>query len=73
VTITVIDRLYTKFGRVDCDVLANLTPVATQLGDALTALAAAITLRARVAARVPARTLIGQINRGRLVVPAAPG
>jgi uncharacterized protein DUF6431/Homeodomain-like domain-containing protein len=59
--------------RVDRDVLADLRPEATRLGEALTALAAAaVTLRARVAPGVPAWTLIGQITHGRLVAPAAP-
>ena len=59
--------------RVDRDVLGGLRPEATRLGEALTALAAAaVTLRARVAPRVPAWTLIGQITHGRLVAPAAP-
>ena len=41
--------------RVDRDVLGGLRPEATRLGEALTALAAAaVTLRARVAPRVPA-------------------
>jgi len=58
---------------VDRDVLGGLRPEATRLGEALTALAAAaVTLRARVAPRVPAWTLIGQITHGRLVAPAAP-
>ena len=59
--------------RVDRDVLGGLRPEATRLGEALTALAAAaVTLRARVAPRVPAWTLIGQITHGRLLAPAAP-
>jgi hypothetical protein len=50
----------------------------SRLGEALTALAAAaVTLRVRVAPRVPAWTLIGQITHGRLLLgpPArvAPG
>jgi hypothetical protein len=61
---------------VDRDVLGGLRPEATRLAEALTALAAAaVTLRARVAPRVPAWTLIGQITHGRLLgrpVPAAP-
>ena len=35
--------------------------------------AAAVTLRARLAPRVPAWTLIGQITHGRLLAPPAPG
>ena len=58
--------------RVDRDVLTNLTPQPTRLGEALTALAAAaVTLRARVARHVPPWTLIGQITHGRLVTRAA--
>ena len=63
--------------RVDLDVINNLAPQATRLGDALTALAAAaLTLRARVVPHVPPWTLVGQITHGRLVarpVPARPG
>jgi hypothetical protein len=63
--------------RVDLDVINTLTPQATRLGDALTALAAAaLTLRARVVPHVSPWTLIGQITHGRLVgppVPARPG
>ncbi|WP_219420251.1 DUF6431 domain-containing protein [Pseudonocardia nigra] len=64
--------------RVDRDVLADLQPETAQLGEALTALAAAaVTLRARLVPRVPPWTVIGQITRGRLVVArrvaAAPG
>ena len=52
---------------------AAAPPPAHRLGEALTALAAAaVTLRARVAPRVPAWTLIGQITHARLVAPAAP-
>jgi hypothetical protein len=59
--------------RVDRDVLTNLTPQPTRLGEALTALAAAaVTLRARVAPHVPPWTLIGQITHGRLATRAAP-
>jgi hypothetical protein len=59
--------------RVDRDVLANLAPQPSRLGEALTALAAAAaTLRARVAPHVPPWTLIGQITRGRLVARTAP-
>jgi hypothetical protein len=59
--------------QLDHDVLGGLRPEATRLGEALTALAAAaITLRVRVAPRVPAWTLIGQITRGRLLAPRAP-
>jgi hypothetical protein len=62
---------------VELDVINNLVPQATRLGDALTALAAAaLTLRARVVPHVPPWTLIGQITHGRLVarpVPARPG
>jgi hypothetical protein len=64
------------FARVDLDVINTLAPQATRLGDALTALAAALTLRARVVPHVPPWTLIGQITHGRLVgppVPAQPG
>ena len=51
---------------------AAAPPPAHRLGEALTARAAAtVTLRARVALRVPAWTLIGQIPHGRLVAPAA--
>ena len=58
---------------VDRDVLGGLRPEATRLGEALTALAAAaVALRVRLAPRVPAWTLIGQITHGRLVAPAAP-
>ena len=64
-------------GRVDLDVINNLTPQATRLGDALTALAgAAFTLRTRVFPHVSPWTLVGQITCGRLVgppVPARPG
>jgi hypothetical protein len=63
--------------RVDLDVINTLTPQATRLGDALTALAAAaLTLRARVVPHVSPWTLVGQITHGRLVgppVPARPG
>jgi hypothetical protein len=49
-----------------------LRPEATRLEEALTALAAAtVTLRERVAPRVPAWTLIGQITYGRLLGPPA--
>jgi len=59
--------------RVDRDVLAGLGPQPTRLGEALTALAAAaVTLRARGAPRVPPWTLIGQITHGRLLARAAP-
>lgn len=59
--------------RVDRDVLTNLAPQPTRLGEALTALAAAaVTLRARVAPRVAPWTLIGQITHGRLVARTAP-
>jgi len=58
--------------RVDRDILADLAPQPTRLGEALTALAAAaISLRAQVAPRVPPWTLIGQITRGRLVARPA--
>jgi hypothetical protein len=44
------------------------------VGEALTALAAAaVVLRARVVPQVPPWTVIGQITRGRLVAPVAPG
>ena len=60
--------------RVDRDVLGGLRPEATRLGEALTALAAAaVALRVRLALRVPAWTLIGQITHGRLLAPPAPG
>ena len=63
--------------RVDLDVINNLVPQATRLGDALTALAAAaLTLRARVVPHVSPWTLVGQITCGRLVGPpvsARPG
>jgi hypothetical protein len=58
--------------RVDRDVLGGLRPEATRLGEALTALAAAVTLGTRVAPGVPAWTLIGQITHGRLLTPPAP-
>ena len=59
--------------QVDRDVIADLAPQPTRLGEALSALAAAaLTLRARVAPHVPPWTLIGQITHGRLVTrPAA--
>ena len=60
--------------RVDLDVINTLTPHATRLGDALTALAAAaLTLRARVVPHVSPWTLVGQITHGRLLAPTAPG
>ena len=63
--------------RIDLDVINTLTPQATRLGDALTALAAAaLTLRAMVVPHVSRWTLIGQITHGQLVrppVPARPG
>src|SRR5258706_1977995 len=60
--------------RVDRDVLSELQPEPTRLGEALTALAAAaVVLRARIVPQVPPWTLVGQITRGRLVAPAAPG
>ena len=61
--------------RVDLDVINNLVPQATRLGEHALA-AAALTLRARVVPHVPPWTLIGQITHGRLVgppVPARPG
>ena len=59
--------------RVDLDVINNLVPQATRLGDALTALAAAaLTLRARVVPHVSPWTLVGQITCGRLVGPPVP-
>ncbi len=59
--------------RVDRDVLADLAPQPTRLGEAQFALAAAaLTLRARVAPRIPPWTLIGQITHGRLVARTAP-
>ena len=58
--------------RVDRGVLGGLRPEAIRLGEALAALAAAaVTLRARVAPRVLAWTLIGQITRGWLLAPPA--
>jgi hypothetical protein len=63
----------TWLARVDRDVIADLAPQPTRLGEALTALAAAaVALRARVAPQVPPWTLIGQITRGRLVALLAP-
>ncbi|MGH3751453.1 MAG: DUF6431 domain-containing protein [Pseudonocardiaceae bacterium] len=60
--------------RVDREVMAALTPEATRLGEALTALAAAaVTIRDRVVPHVPAWTIIGQITRGRIVSPARSG
>jgi hypothetical protein len=60
--------------RVDRDVLTNLAPQPSRLGEALTALAAAaVTLRARLAPQIAPWALIGQITRGRLVAPTAPG
>ncbi len=54
--------------QVDRDVIADLAPQPTQLGEALDALAAAaISLRTRVAPHIPPWTLIGQITHGRLV------
>lgn len=59
--------------QLDRDVIADLEPQATRLGEALSALAAAaITLRAQLAPHVPPWTLIGQITHGRLVTRAAP-
>src|SRR5439155_17238079 len=59
--------------QLDRDVIADLTPQPTRLGEALSALdAAALTLRARVAPHVPPWTLIGQITYGRLVTRPAP-
>ena len=59
--------------RIDRDVLADLSPEPTRLGEALTALAAAaVVLRARVVPHVPPWTVIGQITHGRLVAPTAP-
>jgi hypothetical protein len=47
-----------------------LRPEPNRLAEALTALAAAaVTLRVRVAPRVPPWTLIWQITRGRLLGP----
>jgi hypothetical protein len=67
-------RPWTGWPGVDRDVLGGLRPEATRLGEALTALAAAaVTLRARVAPRVPAWTLIGQITNGQLLARPAPG
>ena len=59
--------------RIDLDVINTLTPQATRLGDALTALAAAaLTLRARVLPHASPWTLVGQITHGRLLAPSAP-
>ena len=55
------------------DILGRRRPSAGALDEALTTLAAAaVTLRARVAPRVPAWALIGQITRGRLLARPAP-
>jgi hypothetical protein len=55
------------------DVLARRQPPAGPLDEALTTLAAAaVTLRARVAPRVSAWALIGQITHGRLLARPAP-
>lgn len=63
----------TWLARVDRDVIADLAPQPTRLGEALIALAAAaVALRARVAPHIPPWTLIGQIARGRLVARLAP-
>jgi Domain of unknown function (DUF6431)/Homeodomain-like domain len=60
--------------RFDRDVLAQLIPQPTRLGEALTAsAAAAVVLRARVVPRVLPWTVIGQITHGQLVGPPAPG
>ncbi|MFC4945070.1 hypothetical protein [Pseudonocardia sp. GCM10023141] len=62
-----------SLARVDRDVLVQLAPQPTRLGDALSALAAAaVTLRVRVAPHVALWTLIGQITHGRLVTRPAP-
>ena len=68
------ERAIGWIARLDRDVLVQLGPEPTRLGEALTALAAAaVVLRARIVAQVPPWTVIGQITRGRLVAPAAPG
>jgi hypothetical protein len=63
-----------QLDRDDLDnVLGRRPPPAGPLDEALTTLAAAaITLQKRVAPRVPAWTLIGQITRGRLLARPAP-
>ena len=68
------ERAVGWIARVDRDVLSELQPEPTRLGEALTALAAAaVVLRARVLPQVPPWTVIRQITRGRLVAPVAPG
>jgi hypothetical protein len=57
---------------VDREVLATITPAPTRLGDALTALAAAVAIRARLIPHVPLWTLIGRLTHGRLI-PAGTG
>lgn len=56
-----------RAGRVEGEVFATIIPAQTGLGDALTALAAVVAIRARLTPRVPAWTLIGQLTYGRLV------
>ena len=58
--------------RVEGEVFATITPARTALGDALTALAAALAIQARLTPHVPAWTLIGRLTHGRLV-PARAG
>ncbi len=53
--------------RVEGEVFAAITPARTGLGDALTALAAAGAIRARLTPHVAAWTLIGRLTHGRLV------
>jgi hypothetical protein len=53
--------------RVDREVFATIIPTPTGLGDALSTLAAALTIQARLAPHVPAWTLIGRLTHGRLV------
>jgi hypothetical protein len=59
--------------RVDREVFATITPARTELGDALSALAAAaLAIQARLTPHLPAWTLIGRPTHGRLV-PARAG
>jgi hypothetical protein len=68
------ERAVGWIARVDRDVLSELQPEPARLGEALTALAAAaLVIRVRVVPQVPPWTVIGQITRGRLVAPVAPG
>ena len=53
--------------RINGEVFATITPARTALGDALTALAAALAIQARLTPHVPAWTLIGRLTHGRLV------